>query len=45
MSEIKFGTDGWRAITDKDFNDENVTRATKQLQNTLLIISEQKKKF
>lgn len=31
MSEIKFGTDGWRAITDKDFNDENVTRATKAI--------------
>ncbi len=28
MSEIKFGTDGWRAITDKDFNDENVKRAS-----------------
>lgn len=28
MSDIKFGTDGWRAITDKDFNDENVERAT-----------------
>lgn len=31
MSEIKFGTDGWRAITDKDFNDENVSRATKAI--------------
>lgn len=31
MSEIKFGTDGWRAITDKDFNDKNVTRAVKAI--------------
>ena len=28
MSEIKFGTDGWRAIIDKDFTDINVTRAS-----------------
>ena len=28
MSEIKFGTDGWRAIIDKDFTDKNVTRAS-----------------
>lgn len=28
MSEIKFGTDGWRAIIDKDFTDNNVTRAS-----------------
>lgn len=28
MSDIKFGTDGWRAIIDKDFTDENVTRAS-----------------
>ena len=28
MSEIKFGTDGWRAIIDKDFNDENVKRTS-----------------
>ena len=25
MANIKFGTDGWRAITGKDFNSENVT--------------------
>ena len=31
MSEIKFGTDGWRAITDKDFNDKNVELATKAI--------------
>ena len=31
MSDIKFGTDGWRAITDKDFNDENVARTTKAI--------------
>ncbi len=28
MSEIKFGTDGWRAIIDKDFTDINVKRAS-----------------
>jgi len=27
ISEIKFGTDGWRAITDKVFTDENVKMA------------------
>lgn len=26
MSKIKFGTDGWRAIIDKDFTEENVAR-------------------
>ena len=31
MSGIKFGTDGWRAITDKDFNDENVVKTTKAI--------------
>ena len=25
---IKFGTDGWRAILDKDFTEENMTRVT-----------------
>ena len=25
MANIKFGTDGWRAIVDKDFNEKNVT--------------------
>ena len=25
---IKFGTDGWRAVLDKEFNDENVKRVT-----------------
>ena len=25
---IKFGTDGWRAVLDKDFNDENVNKVT-----------------
>jgi phosphomannomutase len=28
MSNIKFGTDGWRAIIDKDFTDENVKRTS-----------------
>ena len=27
MSKIKFGTDGWRAIVGKDFNEENLTIA------------------
>jgi len=26
MDNIKFGTDGWRAITDKDFNEVNLNR-------------------
>ena len=25
MSNIKFGTDGWRAVVGKDFNAENVS--------------------
>jgi len=28
MSEIKFGTDGWRAVVGKDFNPENVELVT-----------------
>lgn len=28
MANIKFGTDGWRAITNKDFNYENVRKVT-----------------
>lgn len=28
MANIKFGTDGWRAITDKDFTCDNVKRVT-----------------
>ena len=28
MANIKFGTDGWRAITDKEFNAENVKLVT-----------------
>lgn len=36
MSEIKFGTDGWRAVTDKDFNEKNVTRATKAIAKYIL---------
>ena len=28
MANIKFGTDGWRAILGKDFTDENVKRTT-----------------
>ncbi|MBR1943761.1 phosphoglucomutase/phosphomannomutase family protein [bacterium] len=28
MANIKFGTDGWRAVTGEDFNSENVTLVT-----------------
>lgn len=28
---IKFGTDGWRAIVGKDFNEENVKTVTKAI--------------
>ena len=28
MANIKFGTDGWRAITGEDFNSENVALVT-----------------
>ena len=28
MSNIKFGTDGWRAVVGKDFNEENVIKVT-----------------
>ena len=31
MSKIKFGTDGWRAVVGKDFNEENVTTVTKAI--------------
>lgn len=31
--DIKFGTDGWRAIIDQDFNDENVSLATQAIAN------------
>ena len=31
MSEIKFGTDGWRAVVGKDFNKENVELVTKAI--------------
>ncbi|MBQ6516132.1 phosphoglucomutase/phosphomannomutase family protein [bacterium] len=33
MATIKFGTDGWRAITDKDFNEENLILVTKAIAN------------
>lgn len=29
MTNIKFGTDGWRAVVGKDFNDKNVETVTK----------------
>lgn len=31
MSNIKFGTDGWRAVVGKDFNEENVKTVTKAI--------------
>ena len=31
MTEIKFGTDGWRAIVGKDFTEENVNLVTKAI--------------
>lgn len=31
MSDIKFGTDGWRAVVGKDFNKENVEKVTKAI--------------
>ena len=31
MSNIKFGTDGWRAIVGKDFNEENVKTVIKSI--------------
>lgn len=31
MSNIKFGTDGWRAVVGKDFNEENVALVSKAI--------------
>ena len=31
MTDIKFGTDGWRAVVGKDFNEENVRTVTKAI--------------
>ena len=31
MSNIKFGTDGWRAVVGKDFNEENVSIVSKAI--------------
>ncbi len=31
MSEIKFGTDGWRAVVGQDFNEDNVQRVIKAI--------------
>lgn len=33
---IKFGTDGWRAVIDKDFNEENVKLATRAIAEYLI---------
>lgn len=31
MTDIKFGTDGWRAVVGKEFNKENVETVTKAI--------------
>ena len=31
MADIKFGTDGWRAVVGKDFNEENVGIVSKAI--------------
>ena len=31
MSNIKFGTDGWRAVVGEDFNEENVALVSKAI--------------
>lgn len=36
MSDIKFGTDGWRAVVGKDFNDENVIKTSKAIAKYIL---------
>lgn len=36
MEKIKFGTDGWRAIIDEDFDDLNVKRASKAIAKYVL---------
>ncbi len=36
MSDIKFGTDGWRAIIAEDFTTENVARVSESVANWLL---------
>lgn len=41
MSDIKFGTDGWRAVLGKDFNYDNV----KKVVNAIAIYTYEKNKF
>ncbi|MCI1274013.1 MAG: hypothetical protein LKG27_06250 [Clostridiaceae bacterium] len=36
MGNIKFGTDGWRAIVGKDFNKDNVTKVTNAIAKYIL---------
>src|SRR5574344_809905 len=36
MGNIKFGTDGWRAIVGKDFNEDNVTKVTNAIAKYVL---------
>ena len=36
MENIKFGTDGWRAVVGKDFNKENVETVTKAIGKYIL---------
>lgn len=40
--KIKFGTDGWRGIIDKDFNQENVRLATQAIANYFLSLGKKK---
>lgn len=44
MDQIKFGTDGWRAIIAKEFTNENVARITQGVCNWLQKESKQHKK-
>lgn len=40
MADIKFGTDGWRAVVGKDFNEENVGIVSKAIGKYVLILME-----
>ena len=35
MSNIKFGTDGWRAVVGKDFNEENVKKFAQKVHDMI----------
>lgn len=40
MSNIKFGTDGWRAVVGEDFNEENVALVSKAIGKYVLTTME-----